>query len=110
MLLASGPVQSGEILCEIDAKYACAAIGCEPNRLDMWNVTDLDGGQFSRCDRNGCDTYPAMITQSGLFYVIEATGHGAMAKLAIDGSSYLEVATVGTVALISFGSCRSASP
>ena len=72
----------------------------------MWNVIDLEGGQFSRCDSNGCDTYPAMITQSGLFYVIEVTGKGVLAKLAIDGSSYLEVATLGTVALISFGSCR----
>ena len=104
--MLAAPAIADNLRCDIVAKYACSAEGCEPNQLGMWNVIDLDGGEFSRCDRNGCDSYNAEISKSGLFYNIEVPGRGTMAKLAMDGTSFLEVVTLGTVVLISFGSCR----
>ena len=105
-LLFSAPAMAGSLRCDITEKYACSAGGCEAHELGIWNVIDLDSGQFSRCDRNGCDSYDAEVSKSGMFYTIDLPGRGTMAKLAVDGTSFLEVITLGTVAMISFGSCQ----
>ncbi len=104
------PALATEFRCDIVTKYASSAKGCEPNDLSIWNLVDLDAKRFSRRDRNGCDSYHAKITVSGLFYTIEALGHGTIAKMTLDGSSFLEVATWGTVALVSFGACERLEP
>ena len=104
--MLAAPAIADNLRCDIVAKYACSAGGCEPNQLGMWNVIDLDSGLFSRCDRDGFDSYNTEITESGMFYIIEVPGRGTIAKMAIDGSSFIEVTTLGTVAVISFGSCQ----
>ena len=107
ILMFATPATADSLRCDITAKYACSAGGCEPRQLSTWNVIDPGSGLFSRCDLDGCDSYDAKITESGMFYTIEASGRGTIAKMARDGSSFLEVVTLGTVALVSFGSCQS---
>ena len=105
MALLPSAVMAAELQCDIAAKFSCQPTGCEPNQLGVWNLVDIERERFSRCDRNGCDHYDATVSQSGVFYNIEVPGRGIIAKMSLDGKSYMEVATIGVSALISFGSC-----
>ncbi len=105
-LMLVTPAMAGSLRCDITARHSCSDEGCKPNQLGGWNVIDLDRKLFSRCDDKGCDHYDTEISISGRFYIIEIIGHGAIAKMEVDGSSYLEVTTLGTIALLSFWSCQ----
>ena len=94
VLGAVSSARSAELRCEIRAKYACNLSGCRENAVTVWNLIDLDALRFSRCDQKGCDHYTI------------TTGHGMLARLSHDGSQYLEVVTLGTDVLVSYGSCR----
>lgn len=94
------------VRCDITAKFACSSTGCQPNRLGVFNRIDLDRRKFSRCDSRGCDDYDAVIQRSGEFILIDVPGRGIFAKLSTDGSEFVEVTSLGTSILASFGSCR----
>jgi hypothetical protein len=101
------PALSQPVTCQVSAKFSCAAeTGCRENRLGVWNVIDMQGQTYARCDSRGCDKYDARLSRSGVFIIIDVPGHGMMAKLAADMSAFLEVATIGTQALVSFGTCQ----
>jgi hypothetical protein len=69
-------------------------------------VVDLMKRTYVRCDNQGCETYNAEIAHSGDFIVVDMPGHGVTAKVSRDFDAFLEVATIGTDALISFGRCQ----
>ncbi len=97
-----------ELRCDIVTKFFCGAdSGCQKNEVSVWNTVDLDTQEFSRCDQNGCDTYPVSTTPSGKFTIIDVPGHGMFAKMTADGSDYVEVVSVLTGVLVSFGQCHS---
>jgi hypothetical protein len=85
---------------------ACSATGCTKIALGLWNLIDLEEGRLSRCDKKGCDHYEMVVTRSGIFLNLEIPGRAMFAKMAADGSDYLEVATIGSTALISHGKCK----
>lgn len=70
----------------------------------VWNVIDLDAETYARCDRLGCDTYPATMSLSGMFKSLALPENGAMAKVGTDGS-FVETVTLGTMAYVSHGRC-----
>src|SRR5262245_9478503 len=92
--------------CVITAKFACMPAGCGPVETGMFSVIDMQTGSFSICDRRGCDEYQATFSSSGQYIVIDLPGRGMVAKMSANGSEYLEVATLGTNTVISFGSCK----
>jgi hypothetical protein len=95
------------ITCLIASKFSCdAGGGCKPLQPGIWNVIDLEKQTYSRCDIRGCDSFDVRVTRSGEFIVIDASGRGMVAKLASNFSSFLEIATIGTSAVNSFGSCE----
>ena len=102
----ASPAFGAAIRCEITSKFACSPSGCVENALGVWNLIDIDAARFSRCDRNGCDHYTMSQTTSGIFTNIEVLGHGMLARMSQDGSQYVEVVTLGTDVLVSYGSCR----
>ena len=109
VLLVLGAVssaRSAELRCEIRAKYACSPLGCQESTITVWNLIDLDALRFSRCDQKGCDHYTITTSVSGIFMNIEVPGHGMLARMSHDGSQYVEVVTLGTDVLVSYGSCR----
>jgi len=61
---------------------------------------------YSRCDLKGCDDYPARFTPSGIFIVIDVPRKGMVAKMAMNGSQFVEVVTTGINAIGGFGSCK----
>jgi hypothetical protein len=94
------------IRCDVTAKYACSPAGCQANKLGVFNLIDFDLRKFSRCDSRGCDSYDAVVQRSGEFIVIDIPGRGIFAKLSSDGSQFVEVTSLGTSILASFGQCR----
>jgi hypothetical protein len=106
VLAVSSPALAQVVTCQISAKFGCAATGCAEGRLDIWNVIDMSGQTYSRCDSRGCDKFDAHFSRSGAFTIIDLPGRGFTAKLAADMSAFIEVATIGTQALVSFGACK----
>jgi hypothetical protein len=66
----------------------------------------MSGQTYSRCDIRGCDKYDAIFSRSGIYTVIDVPGRGLTAKLVTDLSAFLELATIGMQALVSFGACQ----
>ena len=80
--------------------------GCKKLQSGVWNVLDVTRQTYARCDARGCDTYDASFSPSGAFIVIDVPSRGMVAKVAADKSSFVEVATLGMMALNSFGICE----
>ena len=91
--------------CELTKKFVCSPAGCETVEPTIFNLLDFATRQFSRCDDAGCDHYPMTSSVSGIYINIDVPGRGTFAKLSIDRSEYLEVATLATIVFVSFGSC-----
>jgi hypothetical protein len=73
----------------------------------IWNEIDDHALRYSRCDENGCDTYDALFSQSGIFLIIDLPGRGMVAKLNTGNGSFVETTTLGEAVLSSFGVCKS---
>jgi hypothetical protein len=58
--------------------------------MGVWNVIDVSGPTYSRCDGRGCDKYDAHFARSGEFVIIDIPGLGFTAKLAADISAFVE--------------------
>lgn len=106
MVLLANPALGSTTRCEIIDKHYCEnAGGCKSVAPKVWNVVDFGRETYSRCDSQGCDEYPAQISQSGTFTIVDIPGRGTFAKLSADGASFVEVATLGTDVYVSFGRC-----
>jgi hypothetical protein len=105
-LLMAGTAR-GETTCTITEKLQCVqGQGCQPLESKIIIRINTEQQVYSRCDANGCDDYQAQFNGSGVFINIAVPANGLLAKLTADGSSFTEVATLGTAVLLSFGSCR----
>ena len=104
--LTTPATAQGTLECRVTQKLSCAAgEGCTPVAATTWNVVDLARQTYARCDQKGCDSYPASFNRSGVFTVIDVPRRGMVAKIA-DTGGFLEVATIGMIALVSHGTCR----
>jgi hypothetical protein len=96
-----------ESTCTITEKVQCAhGKGCQPVENTIIIRINPEQHVYSRCDAKGCDDYQAQFTVSEAFINIAVPANGLLAKLTGDGSSFTEVATLGTVVLLSYGTCR----
>jgi hypothetical protein len=105
VMLSGSAVRAEAMRCEVTSKFACTPAGCATNKLGVFNLIDLDLSTFSRCDASGCDKYPANFTRSGVYILVDVPGRGMLAKMSVNGAEYVEVATLGSAVLVSFGSC-----
>jgi hypothetical protein len=85
---------------------ALARKGCKTVPVSVLVRLDVKNQLYSRCDLKGCDDYPARFTPSGIFIVIDVPRKGMVAKMAMNGSQFVEVVTTGINAIVSFGSCK----
>lgn len=96
----------GVLECRVTQKFSCVAgRTCATVAPTTWNVVDVGGQSYARCDQRGCDKYPASFNRSGLFTIIDVPRRGMVAKID-DTGGFLEVVTIGLDALISHGACR----
>jgi hypothetical protein len=99
-----------QMRCEVASKFSCGSDGCTPvDTGSAFNLINLNESTFSRCDRKGCDEYAATITRSGVYLNINLPERAVLAKLDMTGDKYVEVVTLGTAVLISFGRCNRGS-
>jgi hypothetical protein len=95
-----------ETTCTITEKLQCAqGQGCQSVKNTIIVRIDTERQIYSRCDAKGCDEFQPQFNVSGKFTNIAVPANGLLAKLATDGSSFTEVATLGTAVLLSFGFC-----
>ena len=97
--------------CTPTTKVVCVDGECEkvaPNTFYLLGKTTA-GHTYSRCDRLGCDTYDALVRESGLienWQLVEPSGVTLKRTLSGD-RSFVEVATLELQVYISFGQCES---
>lgn len=98
---------SAPMRCDFTEKYQCnPGSGCQPNVLGVWVVVDLDSKLYQRCDRNGCDTYDAVVSdRKGAFITIDLPARGVFMKIGQD-SRATEVVSLGNSVIVSQGVCR----
>ncbi len=107
-LLTGWPAAAQMLKCEISEKHFCEPRkDCVAIPSNVWNKVDLSKNTYSRCDKKGCDDYQIVVSRSGVYLnIVLADRGGIIAKMAQDGSSFVEVATLGMGVYTSFGSCR----
>jgi hypothetical protein len=107
-LLALGAREAGaSVRCDVDAKFSCGPRGCESAALGVTARIEPERRVYSRCDARGCDDYDdALISRSGDFVNVALPEHGMLAKLSLSDGAFVEVAALGTAALVSYGRCR----
>ena len=93
------------LICQPTAKNVCSGGRCVAVQVTTWAQVDPARQTYSRCDPRGCDTYDATLSQSGVFETVEVPTRALIARIGPNGE-FLEVATLGTDAYISHGSCR----
>lgn len=92
-------------VCATAEKYVCTmGVGCQPGVTGAWAVVDFATGEYQRCDARGCDTYSATVTPSGQVINVEVPGKAAFIKV-LPGGAFSEVASAGTMTILSYGYC-----
>lgn len=111
MMLFVGFITSANaapIRCYPLEKYFCErGAGCKTIPPLTWVVVDFTANTYSRCDRNGCDTYSVEVSKSGMFLVAVHVQSGSVIKISADHTKFIEVVTLGTSSYTSFGNCKS---
>lgn len=103
-VMSVSPVIAAPLLCSIDTKFFCSSNACTLVEASVWNVLDQAEGTYARCDRLGCDTYPAIFSLAAAVMLIDVPGRGLLAKLSVAGD-FTEVSTLGNDVYLSFGRC-----
>jgi hypothetical protein len=107
LTLLSGGAYAQTVTCSISTKFICESdAGCMQVEPGVWSTIDYSDQTYSRCDRRGCDKYNARFHRRAGFVVIEIPGRGITGTFSVDTSVFLEVATTGTTAIVSFGTCQ----
>lgn len=92
--------------CVVTKKFSCSSEQCNEVLPTIRNSIDLTAKTYARCDTKGCDTYPAVISVSGVMTTIDLPGRGTFARLTASNNSFVEVTALLTNVLVSYGVCR----
>jgi len=103
-----------ELSCFPTSRYDCDFDGCEPAVPATYYFVDygIESGTYFRCDAKGCDPYPVKVALSGSFtQFVPLLGQAMLFKVANDDllgnkGEFVDVATIGTMTLVSFGKCE----
>ncbi len=95
-------------VCKAKQLQVCNVEGCRSQETETEARLDFLQKTYSRCDDNGCESYPMTYEQSGIFTVAQPDSRSAFLKVINDGSEYMEVATVWLDTYVFFGSCKGA--
>lgn len=103
-----------ELSCFPSSRYECNLEGCAPAIPETYYFVDYgtESGTYFRCDAEGCDSYPIKVAPSGNYtQFIPSQGQAMLLKVAgddplINKGEFVDIATLGTTTLISFGKCE----
>jgi hypothetical protein len=99
-------IDADTLVCKSARSHVCTSDGCVAQKPSSWLEIDQPEGLYKRCDAKGCDAYAADITMSGAFLVVGLIGRPTMMKVSGLDGTFVDVATMGTAAVLNFGSCR----
>lgn len=109
----AAPASAAEFVCNASEKQLCSpGQGCQKGPVTVFakfEATAPGKARYSRCDRNGCDTFEADTHSSGAFLLIEIPGRGTFAKVGPDGS-WTEVVSLGHEVILAHGRCAIERP
>ena len=94
------------VQCRTSHRMSCTATACVPAEITTWANINFDTQAYARCDRNGCERYPATFSTRGSFTDIDFPGRAMMAKINIKDGSFVEVETIAMRVLVSHGACK----
>ncbi|MDD2646479.1 MAG: hypothetical protein PHV78_01685 [Patescibacteria group bacterium] len=103
-----------ELSCFPTIRYNCDMDGCKPDAPATYYFVDYgtESGTYFRCDAKGCDPYPVKVNLSGEFtQFVPSQGQAMLFKVATgdilgNKGEFVDVATLGTMTLVSFGKCE----
>jgi len=90
--------------CDTKTQYSCNKTGCSNTTPTVWVELDLASRIYRRCDEKGCDDHAMTYSRSGIYTVV-TVGGGTFLKVLNDGSEFVDIASLGTLVLNSFGVC-----
>jgi hypothetical protein len=98
-----------ELACFPTKRYDCGLEnGCVAEIPSTYYFIDhgTEKGTYFRCDAGGCDSYPVEVVKSGIFtQFIPSLGQAMLFKVA-DNGDFIDIATIGTTAIVSTGQCE----
>lgn len=96
---------SASLVCTPATKSLCSGGICQNTRVTTWAKTNEAQKTYSRCDKQGCDTYDAGYSHSGVYTNIEVSGRSLIAKIG-PAKEFVEIAAMGTDVYVSYGRCK----
>lgn len=108
---ASGLFKYGiDLACFPTSRFDCSEDGCVQNQPNTYYFIDhgTEGGSYFRCDSAGCDQYDIDVHVSGVFtqFAPKNASAAMLFKVSSLDNSFVDVATIGTNALVSYGKCE----
>lgn len=103
-----------ELSCLPTSSFNCSLDGCTPAAPATYYFVDYgtESGTYFRCDAKGCDQYPITVNPSGKFtQFMPSQGQAMLFKIATGNvlgtkGEFVDVATIGTGTIVSFGKCK----
>ncbi len=103
-----------ELSCFPTSRFDCGGGSCTPVAPATYFFVDYgtESGTYFRCDAKGCDPYPVEVNQSGEFtQFIPSQGQAMIFKVATgdvlgNKGEFVDIATLGTGAIVSTGKCE----
>ena len=103
-----------EFSCFPTSRFDCGGGSCEASAPATYYFVDYgtESGTYFRCDTKGCDSYPIAVNVSGEFtQFIPSQGQAIMFKVATgdvlgNKGEFIDIATLGTGAIVSSGKCE----
>jgi hypothetical protein len=103
-----------ELSCFPTNRFDCGNETCTASAPATYYFVDYgtESGTYFRCDAKGCDPYPVEVTTSGEFtQFTPSQGQAMMFKVATgdildNKGEFIDIATLGTGAIISTGKCE----
>jgi hypothetical protein len=91
--------------CEAFRVVVCDRTECQQSKPSVWLMLDFERQTYTRCDNKGCDQYQMTTVPSGMFVNV-VYNSSSIFKATVDGSNYIEVATLGLTTYLQFRTCR----
>jgi hypothetical protein len=111
MSLAAGAAEAQQdfpvYVCSRDAITTCErGRGCaESDPTGIFVRFDFNENTYQRCEASDCDSYPMVVSSSGEFLNLELPGRATFARVGPIGE-FMEVISLGMVAVVAYGTCR----
>jgi hypothetical protein len=97
--------QVGTLECRPNKKNVCGVAGCRSSEPRTFLRLKPSDGTYQRCDSQGCDTYKAAVSYSGIWTNMTVADRALLARLT-SGLQFVEVTTMNDDFYLYRGTCK----